>query len=322
MVITMDLSGQLLHMTESEYRDGTVAAAKAVSVQLPEGCVRNGIVTDEDAFVGAVSSAMRGAGFTARKVNVAIGSGVIATKTMTVPAAGPKQLRGIIRSEIDRFSSGEEQKARGAEGLFDYIILGPSADDGTKLRIMAVMLPETIAESWLSVIQKLGKKPGALDCWYNAALKAVALDPEMAACPAGILASLDAESVNLLLFESGAYGMYRNVPVTAQGPAVQNEFILSSLGSTAAPSPGDSVYSAAYDGISKLLQFQSIRNRQNPIQRIYLCGALSGDAGLAARLAEAFSMPAGATAKCSAVTLPGDAVYSEYFCAIGAAVRK
>ncbi len=322
MVITMDISGRVLHMAEAEYKDGAVAVKKCAALPLPEGCVRNGVVTDEAEFVKAAAGAMKANGFTARRVCVSIGSGVIATKQMAVPDAGAKQVRGIIRGEIEQAGAGVDQRSRTAESLFDYTVLGPNAADPQKLDIMAVMLPFSVAEGWLSMIQKLGKKPGTLDCWYNSALKAIGLDSGMAACPAGIIASLDPESVNLLLFESGKYGVYRSVPVAAPGAAAQNEFILSSFENAAAPSEQDSVYAAAYDGISKLLQFQSIRARQNPVRNIYLCGALSGDEGLAARLGEVFSVAVERAPACPAAKLPEGTDYSEYFCAVGAAVRK
>lgn len=319
MRLTVDLSSQFIHMIQSRQRGRRLEVTGFARAQTPEGCVKNGIVVNAGALGDALRALALENGFRAKKLGFAVASPAISFHELTVPAVRPRELRKLLVEETSQLNPSKK------ESLMDYVILDSLTEEGARmLRVWCVIIPRTLVEGYREAALKGGFTPVSFDVAANAAYKAYLLDEQFSKESTTIFAGVREDEVCLSLFEGSKGRFYRGAPIAAAGGAVENEFILSSFVSAAeadAESRRERMVRTVSGQLSKLVQFQLMKNREMPVTRVCLCSDKAGERQLASELGELLRIEAAPAGPPAFVRAPDGFDYSEYFYAVGAAIR-
>lgn len=307
-MLSIEISGRQIRLVEGRWRSGALQVTGFDSCAAPEGSVKGGVLTAPAELAAALRACIQKNRFRSRQAALTITSTAVATREVVVPAVKPKQMPHVLRGEIEQMDSAQQ------EHLLDYAVLEREGAD--QLRVLCVVLPQAVAAGYRELIVSLGLKPAVMDVAAHAVYPLARVDRQLSGPGAAILAWVAPEEINLALVESRSRIFYRSAPVGAPAQPAPSEFILSSLGMDAQDARQERIYAAASENIAKLIQFQVIKNRERPVDRILLCGPMAQDQGLARRLGADTGLTAAPVSQPG--FLRGPALpYSQYLYALG-----
>ena len=312
-MLSIEISGRQIRLVEGQWRAGALQVTGFDSAAAPEGSVKGGVLTAPAELAAVLRASIQKNHFRSRQAVLTLGGPAVATREVVVPAVKPKQMAHVLRGEIEQMNSAKQ------EHLLDYVTLEREGAD--QLRVLCVVVPRVLVASYRELIASLGLKPAGMDVAAHAIYPLARVDRQLSGPGAAILAWVGPEEINLALVESRSRIFYRSAPVGAPAQQMQSEFILSSLsldamGGQAAQQ--ERTYAAASENIAKLIQFQVIKNREQPVDRILLCGPMAQDEGLARRLAADTGLSAAPVAAPAFIRCAGPALpYSQYLYALG-----
>lgn len=314
MVLSIELTDTHAYVVEAAGLGYPLQIRRQLTVNLPEDAVSQGLVTDVEAVAGALSMALKKAGITARAAMMCASSPAIMLRETEAPWGTDAQIRLALREGMD------EALRERQDLLMDYVVL---ERNGETCRAMLFVMPKALVESYRAVLARCNLKPLGLEVSANAAFKLVHHCPNLCEPGAVILAKVDAGEVQMCLVNGDSRFFSRSVSISAQmGQA--NEFILSSLHTLPEVedlSIQDDVLRTVSENLSRLAQYQNIRNSQRPVARVWLASSLPDPERLAQRLEDATGLPTAVLGLCEGVAGQAASV-GRYVYAVGALLRK
>ena len=260
-----------------------VKLRKIAEADLPEGCLINGVITNEAALAAALNTFFERNGLPRKKVALVIESTQIMSKIFTVPFLSAKKLREIVAQELAAGTETLEQP------LVDYMLL--RRDKAAKKdTVMANSAEAAFIESYAALAESAGFTIGSIDTAMAAALKLVGLLPCFNDRVCAVL-SFDGDNVSALLLENGHYKYAsRSRLFSAHGTAALG----SEVGQT----------------LSGTNQFQ-LASKGQPITDVFFTGCTAEDFTVCAPECAALGFDAASLPKTpAAVVLPDGAALS------------
>ncbi len=167
------------------------------SLQLPEGVLINGVITDEERL-REILYPLRQQNKIGKRIRIAIDSSDILTKTVTVPFLKPAQLRLVAEREFGQLASYYEEQ------LFDYAVLESRVGEEKQGRILCCAMSRALLESYKGMFQRMGCTLASCDISLNCVIKAVGL-LSSARKESLLLVSVDNPILTCYLFSEGKY---------------------------------------------------------------------------------------------------------------------
>ena len=141
-------------------QNGQLRVGQAQTLQLPEGALINGLITEEEIVRDALQT-IRQKKLIGRKVYLAVDSTEILYKVVQIPNLNPAQTRAAVRREFDNRSDQTEQP------IFDY------TEMDKKTRILSCTMSQQMLHSYQSVFRAAGIPLDACDMQLNCIIKAL-----------------------------------------------------------------------------------------------------------------------------------------------------
>lgn len=214
-------------------------------VELDEGVMINGVITDDIALQEALS-VIHAKGIT--HARIVIDSGQILVKNLEVPVLKHNEMMHVVQDELSNLNEGYEDL------IYDYSVLQQDfkQDGKTGGEILCCAVERKLIASYLEVFEAAGIKIDSIDISVNALHKLTAELNDLEH-KTYIVSVLDANNVSSYLFENNRYTFSNRTRLFSERGSIEFITEMSS-------------------NISQLIQFSRSKHSPYPIETAYFCG--------------------------------------------------
>ncbi|MGI6071248.1 MAG: type IV pilus biogenesis protein PilM [Blautia sp.] len=264
MITSVYLSNNILHIVTGERKKGLPAVQQTYSVEIPEGSLLNGLITNEQELVEQLKEIWENNHLPASDVELVVDTSKFVTKQVSLPKQKEKHLLENLARE---YSDVERRE----NAVYDYMVIGENK--GTKLReMMAVMTDSDYLEGILKVFREAGISVKSIT---TARSNAVKLLPHILnqgnTAKTCILQVLVGSTLTSLLWIDGTY-TYAN-----------KKRLFCERGT-------DQFAVEVIRNINSMVQFHSSLKSDSEIKNIYLCGFTQEEIGSCQEAAGQFEL--------------------------------
>lgn len=211
--------------------------------ELTEGCMINGIITD-DQPIKEILDTIKGNGV--NSCRLVIDSGQIIVKNMNIPILKGKEIIKIVQDELASVEQGNE------EMIYDYSVLRKNYEDQPGGEILCCSLEKKLLISYIDLFSSAGIKLTSVDISVNALMKLTQELPDLEH-QTYIVSILDGNNVSSYLFEDNHYTFSNRSRLFSERGT--NAFITEMS-----------------SNISQLIQFNKSKRSLYTIETAYFCG--------------------------------------------------
>lgn len=222
----------------------------AASTQLPEGCLINGVITNEADLAEALKAFFADNKLPTGRVALIAGGSQFMHRIMELPAMSEKKRLAVLSHELS--SSGAETTAP----LDDYMLLSRDAKTRTDT-VLATRVEQSVIAGYDALAKDAGFKLTCIDLGLAAPIKAVRTIPALQNGTFVVL-QFDDDTISACLFVQGQYTYStRSRLFNPRGTAESGTEIAQKL--------------------SGLIQFQIASKSEHQIDTVYFAGADAKD---------------------------------------------
>ena len=220
----------------------------AAQTELPEGCLINGVITNEADLAAALKEFFAANKLPTNRVALMAGGTQFMHRIVTLPAMSEKKRLAVLARELS--TGGVETKAP----LDDYMLL---AHDGKGDTVLATRVEQAVIAGYDALAKAAGFKLYSIDLGLAALIKAVRTVPALQK-ETFVLLQFDDDTISAALFEQGQYTYStRSRLFNPRGSAESGTEIAQKL--------------------SGILQFHIAGKSAHPIRTVYFGGADAQD---------------------------------------------
>ena len=301
-ILSLDIGNRNLHLLEAQVKGGVVKISTSLIVELPNGTITDGLITNKEALTVALQEAIAKSGASAKEVVVTINTNSLIIREFEVPTGDAKELEGMINNEIRQYFGISETD------LVEYRKLSQFEVNGNKkVKIRAAVMNREIAFGYYNLLLNLRLKPLALDIHPNAISKLFTsqsmINEESQGGANYILLDIGYLSTMIYVMAQGNVDFFRSVNFGGRSidsllsnilSLSEEEAVKKKLEFLSDTQPsGDNkvlavvrpLYGELLEELRKVIQFWG-RSDAKKLDKIYLIGGGASLAGLSHHLAE------------------------------------
>jgi len=218
-VVGLELDNGVIRAIELKGTGNKALLASAGQVEIPEGAVQEGVVTDVQLVSEALKELWAKTGIDQRDVVLGIANQGLMMRLATFPKIPMDKLTKALRFQVDEYFP-----IPLAELVFDFAIIGEiTGDKGPQLEILLVAIRKDLLYNSLEALTAASLIPRVVDASPLALMRTM---PRDVSAPNMILVDISNDLVTLLLVDGGVPRFARVVPYAS---AAQTAGPLTSL---------------------------------------------------------------------------------------------
>lgn len=222
--VGIDLGHKSIRIVEIERTPSGWTISKCTSVPMPEGAMRDGVVTDREALGNAIRMAMLKAHISASSAHIAVAGASVIVRAVRIPKMTESTLRKSIKIEAGRYVPNSVE-----DSYIEFEILG--AADDQQMDVLVVAAPKEIVESRVEACEHAGLTVESVDVEIFASYRSLVEADETNGWIDKTVALVDigAWSTNVSVIRDGMFIMTRTIPQGGQilTEALKNYFRMS-----------------------------------------------------------------------------------------------
>ena len=235
----------------------------AAKTELPEGCLINGVITNETDLAAALKEFFAANKLPTNKVALIVGGSQFVHRIVSLPAMSEKKRLAVLARELS--TGGVETKAP----LDDYMLLARDPKTRTDT-VLATRVEQNVIAGYDALAKAAGFKLYSIDLGLAAPIKAVRTIPALQG-ETFVLLQFDDDTISAALFVQGQYTYStRSRLFNPRGSAESGTEIAQKL--------------------SGLIQFHIASKSEHRIATVYFCGASQNDLAVCRPGCEALSL--------------------------------
>ncbi|MDY4774268.1 MAG: hypothetical protein SO256_11120 [Gemmiger sp.] len=249
----------------------------ACQTELPEGCLINGIITNEGELTAALQGFFAANSLPTQRVALAAGGSQFNHRVLTLPRMNEKKRAAVLTRELS--SGGADVTAP----LDDYMLL--STDKKSKAdTVLATRVESAVIENYIHLATACGLKLHSIDLALAGQIKLVGATPALAK-QSFVVLQFDGDSLIAGLYEEGQYKYStRSRLFNPRGTEASGTEIGQKL--------------------SGLIQFQTAAKSEHPITAVYFGGSTPADLAACTPACQALRLDAAEYPETANVKLP------------------
>jgi len=223
-VVGIDFGHRSVRLLEIERAGAGWTVKRTIQHPMPEGAMRDGIVTDVEVVGQALKGALSQLGFHPSSGHIAVSGGSVVVRNVRIPKMAEAALRKSIKIEAGRYVPSSVE-----DSYIEFEIIG-TADDG-QMNVLIVAAPKDVVESRMAAAKYAGIEVESVDIEVFASYRSLIEADEHNGWQDKTVAIIDIGSAhtNVSVVQQGVFMMTRAIPqgggVLTQ--AIQNYFKLS-----------------------------------------------------------------------------------------------
>jgi len=202
-----------VHIAEGRFQKGQVSVRQSRSFALPEGCLAEEDVKDEQLLADAISRFLKEGKFHAKEAIVTVNASHAVIRELDFPRAKPKELDSMVKNEmVQTFHVMSSD-------MIQYKEIGKApGEDGEALkRYRVAAIDRDIVEAYYHVLELAGLKAAAMDLNVNAVDKLFAWSDSINEKPYGdeavMLLDFGQSHTTVYIFSKGQPMFFRHLPI-------------------------------------------------------------------------------------------------------------
>ena len=265
------------------------------AAQLPEGCLINGVITNEADLTAALKEFFTANKLPMNRVALIAGGSQFMHRILTLPAMSEKKRLAVLAHELS--SGGAETTAP----LDDYMLLARDAKTRADT-VLATRVEQSVIAGYDALAKAVGFKLYSIDLGLAAPIKAVRTIPALQS-ETFVLLHFDDDTVSACLFVKGQYTYStRSRLFNPRGSAESGAEIAQKL--------------------SGILQFHIAGKSENPITTVYFAGADADDLAVCRPDCEALALRVAQFPDSPTVKLPAGTALAQTLSAAGNLIAR
>lgn len=243
MAVILYLSNNLVQAVEAREKGKTISVQNVWQEEAPEGCLINGIITDEEAFLVWIKDFFTKNRLPKKEITLVVNSSQFNHKVLEFPKMKESELKKMIPREF--------AESRTENTMFTYYVL--NTDSALKdQRVFVTAVEKEFLLSYINFFKQAGIEIISIDSGISALIRLFMNAPEIQGKTC-MIQVMDGQDVISMLFIKGSYYYsQRNRLFTQEFP---------------------DGYARELESITdKLLQFATSQQIKEPVETLYLCG--------------------------------------------------
>ncbi|MEI7884736.1 MAG: pilus assembly protein PilM [Clostridia bacterium] len=236
----------------------------AASYQLPEGCLINGIITNQANVLSKLQELKKQ--YSLKKVHICLDSSTVLSKVKQVPFAKEKNILNFVKAEFAEVASSFEQP------VFDYTVLQDKLQATRQGTVFAVCCDKGLLKTYIDLFASLKVQLLSIDVAANAVIK-LCSKLFQGTTDTFVVAIVDKSSVILNLFVAGKY-------------------YFSTRGRILQPEGSEEFLNEFIQRISSINQFNKAQKTGQEIGAVYLVGSIAAEQDRCKQLLEPLGLQA------------------------------
>ena len=298
--------------------------------------IDDGHIKDIDSLARAITDALDSNNVKNDNVIFTTNSTSVINRTIIIPKVNEDEIESVIKYEVQQYLPINLE-----DHMIQYNVLEEKVIDGNeKLEVLIVVYPNKMVYSYAELINKIGRKPYALDLNYNSKRKAYyVMNPEIRESILSI--DMGAENIALTIMKDNELilikttksgGNYLNskiskvLEISLENAEMQKRENCNLMNREEGPLEHvvREVVDSWFDEASRIIKYYKSKNTQNNIDKIYICGGSSNIKGLERYVSTKLNMKVKIVQGNSNIEFKKgveEVNISEYINAIGALIR-
>lgn len=236
------ISNENIQVVIGSRNGGRLKIQRILTGSLDDGCIINGIITDEAALRSRIADMWKMYRLPRSGISLMVESSAVSTKILTLPNVSGSYIMKLVRESFTEFDS--------EDPVYDFRVLGAAKDGGVS--VLGCMTEHSFVKSYIDIFSAAGIKLKSIDIALSGQIKLAKFCKELSE-RSYILAVLDKTTVSLFLFIDGEYRFSKRQRIlyNRDTPEISDE-----IGRM----------------ISSLIQFKKSENISAEINDVFLCG--------------------------------------------------
>ena len=340
-LLSIDLSHGDINIVTGSANQANVNIEKAVTVSLPDGCLKDGKITDLNTLKKSISEALQFGDFNCNRVALTINDAAAVIRDLEIPFTNAKNIKKIVQNEMTRTYFVDD------DSIIEFKVTGNKTDEqgNKKILIRAAAIDGNLVSEYYELLKELKLKPQYLDINVNCIDKLITPQTVINNIPLKdstcFLLDFDGSYTNIYIINNGNQAFYRHTNLglseikrllTEKSLHTPEE--IDELIKGGSDFFGDSTEAQSYfnmlkpffyqlsDELQKMGQFYSNRMNGQTIDNYFLSGSGCVLTGLAEYLSNRLNTPVSEVESISNVNCKGlKNPLSFYLNAAGALIR-
>ena len=267
----------------------------AAAAQLPEGCLINGVITNEADLAEALKAFFARHKLPTGRVALIVGGSQFVHRVISLPAMSEKKRLAVLAHELS--SDGAETTAP----LDDYMLLARDAKTRADT-VLATRVESAVIETYINLAAACGLKLYSIDLALAGQIKLVCATPELAG-KSFVMLQFDGDSLIAGLYEKGQYKYStRSRLFNPRGTEASGAEIGQKL--------------------SGLIQFQTAAKSEHPLKAVYFGGSTAADLAVCTPACRALQLEVAAYPSTPNIKLPDHVKLADIALAAGNLIAR
>ncbi len=236
------ISNENIQVVIGSKSGGRLRVQRVITGSIDDGCIINGIITDETALRSRITGLWKTHGLPRRGISLVVESSAVSTKILALPNVRSPYIMKLVRESFTEFDA--------EEPIYDFRVLGAAKDGGVS--VLGCMTERSFVSGYIDIFAAAGVRLSSIDLALSGQIKLAKFCKELSE-RSYILAVLDKNTVSLFLFIDGEYRFSKRQRI---------------LYNRDTPELSDEIGRM----ISSLIQFKKSENISAEITDVFLCG--------------------------------------------------
>lgn len=223
-VVGIDIGHRTVRVVEVDRTANGWKIGKYGFAPIPEGAVRDGVVTDVDVVAASIRHALQSNGIGASQAHIAVAGGSVVVRSVRVPRMAEATLRRSIKVEAGRYVPSSVE-----DSYIEFEITNMVGEN--EMDALIVAAPKEVVDSRIDACRKAGINVESVDIEIFAAYRALVEADATSGWQEKTVALIDigANQTKVAVIQSGLFSMTRTIPQGGQvlTEALKNYFKLS-----------------------------------------------------------------------------------------------
>ncbi|MGH2786145.1 MAG: type IV pilus assembly protein PilM [Actinomycetota bacterium] len=210
-LLGLDIGTSAVRAAEVSMKTEPPTLTRFASAPLPRGAVVGGEIIDTDAVVSALREAIRRGRFQVRNTALGLANQKVVVRQIEMPAMEEEELKGALQFQAQEFIPIPIEDA-----ILDFQILEEITNDAGErvLQILLVAAQKDMVNTFVSVAQRAGLDPSAVDLSSFAVLRALGSTTSILGAREGeALIDIGAAVTNIVVHEGSRPRFVRILPM-------------------------------------------------------------------------------------------------------------
>lgn len=201
-IVSFDFGSKVIKLATGKYVKDKLVITKCLDIPTPPDAILDGNIADKKQLSDIIQFTLKEEGIRAKDAIITINSSSIINREIVIPKVEKDEIPTVIRYEIQQYLPINLN-----DYILQYIVLDEIIDDnGEKLKVNVISVPNKIAKDYYDLIEEIGLNPYVLDVTYNSIRKInnyLIMNQEKEEKGTVAFVDMGATSINVTIFKNG-----------------------------------------------------------------------------------------------------------------------